>query len=224
MNIRPLLLAVPLLATLVLTGCNDRGAPTPSPTPITSPAASATGGSSATAAPVATLPLGTGGAIPAIVTQVIAAVATGQADAVTTLLAYQQVGCTTAQGAGGPPKCKPGDAAGTVYRVFATGTCEGEWVENAQTRIADLVAASGPMYAAVKVKAPSPDPEPYWPKGESLIYFRGKGGTPGTYFIMSADRIVRAHRICDLHDQPQADAFIQKLGGTEYLVPPSVPR
>lgn len=84
------------------------------------------------------------------------------------------------------------------------------------------MAASGPMYTAVKIKAPSPDPEPYWPKGESLIYFRGKAGTPGTYFVLSAEKIVRAHRICELQDQAQANAFIQKLGGTEYLVPPAL--
>lgn len=128
MNIRPILLALSALTVAATIACS-RGDSDPTPTATASPSPTTTAG---TAAPTGTpLPITQGGTIPPIVAQVIGAVSSGQADAVANLVAYQQVGCTTAQGAGGPPKCKPGDAQGTMYRVFATGVCEGEWVEAA---------------------------------------------------------------------------------------------
>jgi hypothetical protein len=190
------------------------------------PAPAATPPSASTATPRPTtelaLSVAVGAAIPSIVTQVIAAVIADDAAALGKLVDYQQVGCTTAVGMGGAPKCRPGDAAGTLYRVFPTGRCEGEWIQDAQPLLDTLVQRSGALYMAARVTAPTPDPEPYWPKGDVLIYSRGIAGEPGTYFVIGGEHVLRAHRVCDLQGQAEADALIEKLGGTEYLIPPAV--
>ncbi len=221
MNVRHTVLALTMLTAAFATACG--GTPPAVATATNAPPASASPTSTATAAatPTPALPLPSGEAIPPIVAQVIGAVTSKQIASVLPLVAYQNVGCTTAQGAGGPPKCKPGEAQGTVQKVFPTGRCEGEWASDATKAITDAVNGAGSLYAAAKVKAPSPDPEPYWPKGETVVVFRGiSSASPTAYFVLSGDKIVRAHLACD----PAAggeDALIKNLGGSAYYVAPT---
>lgn len=218
-------IAVALLALIVLiaalpSACRGKSAPSSSATPTSEPSTAASS-PTGSATPGLPFPLAVG-AIPPVVAQVISAVTAKQANDLVALVQYQEIGCTSALGVGGPPKCKAGDAQGTKYRVFRTGRCEPEWVTDATAVISDLVAKSGPLYAATKVVAPNPDPDPSFPKGQSMIYFRGTGGEPGTYFILGADKVVGAHRVCDLQGPSEADRMMKQLGSTEYLIPPSI--
>jgi len=223
---RALLPLIALLAAASLVACN-RGTPSATPTPsatATTPSATATASASPTPPPTPTpiFPLVTGQPIPPIVAQVIAAVVGKQMPELAALVGYQQVACTTAQGAGGPPKCKPGDAAGTVYRVFATGTCEGEWTTDGVAAVTGIVPALGQVYAAARIAAPTPDPEPYWPKGQSVVMFSGRGGDAGGYLILSDTQIVRAHRLCGAATSTDGmDALLKSLGGNAFYIAPS---
>ncbi len=221
MNVRHTFLGLTVLTAMLATACGGTAPPTATATNAPAASPSATSPTPASPTPTAALPLPTGEAIPPIVAQVIGSVTSKQSSSVLPLVAYQNVGCTTAPGAGGPPKCKTGDPQGTVYRVFPTGRCEGEWVTDAQKPIADALAGAGALYAAAKVKAPNPDPEPYWPKGETVVVFRGTTtSAPAVYFVLSADKIVRAHLACDSPAGGE-DALIRILGGTAYYIAPS---
>lgn len=212
------------VASGLLAGCTRETPASPSPTatasPVTGPTTATTTTSTPSPTPTPAFPLATGQAIPGIVSDVVTAVVGKQPAALTPVLAYQQVGCTTAQGAGGPPKCRPGDPQGTVYRVFPTGRCEGEWVTDGAAAVAQIVPALGQLYAAARVQAPNPDPEPYWPKGQSVVVFRGTDGQAGGYFVLDATRVVRAHRICDTAGGG-FEALLRSLGTTTYYIAPA---
>ena len=198
-----------LVLVLVISGNRNStlSAPTATPAAIAGPAAAAT--------PTPALPLATG-AIPPGVAKVVAAVITHQSANLEGLLAYQQVACTTAQGAGGPPKCKTGDAAGKVYRVFATGACEPEWIEDAGPALKQVVTTSGPLYAVAKLTPPTPDPDPSYPKGEAAVIFNaGTGG--GGYFVVTGEQIVRVHTYCGA---PAIETLLKGLGATAFYVAP----
>ncbi|MDA0301729.1 MAG: hypothetical protein O2822_04310 [Chloroflexi bacterium] len=217
----PLILVGLIAAFLVACGGSSDPGPTPSPT--SSPAASPSPTATPTPTPTPALPLNVGTPIPPVVGQVISAVTGRDPAPLLALVEYQQVGCTTAQGLGGPPKCRPGDPQGTVYRRFPSGVCEGEWAEDASPVISQIVTSVGDLYGAATLAKPQNDPEPYWPKGESVVMFRGGGnGGPGGYFILGGGRILRAHLLCD-RGAGSEEATIKSLGATNYLIAPTTP-
>ncbi|MEI7925864.1 MAG: hypothetical protein WCI61_06725 [Chloroflexota bacterium] len=215
-----LLLAAALLASFAV-ACSRQATPTPTSTATSTPP-----GATATPTPTKTpaLPMATNGAaIPAAVAQIVASVTARDAAPLLALVEYQQVGCTTAQGAGGPPKCKPGDAAGTLYKRFPSGACEGEWAEDASSVISQIVPAVGPLYGAAMIAPPTADSEPFWPKGDTVVMFRsGRAGGSGGYFILSKDRIVRAHILCD-RGAGSEESTIKSVGATSYYIAPTAP-
>lgn len=166
-------------------------------------------------------PFTPGQPIPAIVRDVTIAAATANTDALVALAKPQQVACTTAQGAGGPPKCKPGEAAGTMTSMFPTGRCEGEWAADPKATITALMAQPVQLYAAVEVKGPTPDPEPFLPKGKYAVMFTTNGGNPpGIYFILDDSNIVRAHALCGAGTGGETNV-LRQIGTTAFLTPPS---
>jgi hypothetical protein len=209
---------VAVLLALLLVGC--RGGAAPSPTPA-SP--SATAEASPTPTPPATPSVTPGQPIPQAIQDVVLAGTGGEAARVAALAKYQQVACTTVQGAGGPPKCPPGTAAGTSLRVFATGTCQGEWTEDAAGAITRLMARPLQLYAAAQLRIPLPDPEPGWPKGPYAVVFSASqpaSGSPSTvYFILDGSNVLRAHAACDPAPGGEA-ALLRTLGVTGYLIAP----
>ncbi|MGE3858096.1 MAG: hypothetical protein AB7G21_14150 [Dehalococcoidia bacterium] len=222
--------AVPSFAVLLvaaaslLVACTGAGPePTPSPTPTPSVTATPTPTATATPSPTPTpaLPMApSGAAIPPVVAEVIAAVTARQIGPLERLVQYQQVACTTAQGAGGPPKCRPGDTPGTVYRRFPSGACEGEWAEDAAPILAQIVTAVGGLHSVATLTPPQQDPEPYWPKGEVVVMFQGGGnGGPGGYFIVGGEKILRAHILCDRGAGSELST-IKALGGATFLIAP----
>ena len=225
-------LALATFALLFAAACGaTKSGSTSTPTVTPAPTAGIT---AATPAPGATLtlspgvvppnlafPFTPGQPIPAIVRDVVINVATSNIDALVALAKPQQVGCTTAQGAGGPPKCKAGDPAGTVYSMFPTGRCEGEWSADIRAALTALMTQPALLYATAEVKAPSPDPQPYWPKGQYVVVFTVSGGNPpGIYFILDSANVVRAHAICDLAPNGETQ-LLRQLGTTAFLTPPS---
>lgn len=221
MSYRLISLMLALTLALLLTGCRGGGAP-PSPTPAP-PGATVEVAVTSTATPTATPTVTPGQPIPQVVQEVVLAGTAGEAARVVALAKYHQIACTTAQGAGGPPKCPPGTAAGTSMRVFATGACEGEWTEDAAGAITRLMTRPLQLYAAAQLRIPSPDPEPYWPKGQYAVVFSASPpatGTPSTvYFILDGSNVLRAHAACDPAPGGEA-ALLRTLGVTGYLIAP----
>jgi hypothetical protein len=205
--------ALPLLLAVLMTVACSRDTGTQ---PTTTPARSATSvptttRTTAPATATATAPL------PRVAQRVIDAVAVRDGPTLTSMAEYQHVPCTTRQGLGVPPKCKPGDSEGTTYTVFATGSCEGTWTDDASLPLSGISSLAGPVYAVAAVTPPQPDPEPEWPKGSYIVLFnRTAPDKPGPYFILSDTGIVRAHVTCGGAGSERD--LIRALGGTRYLL------
>jgi hypothetical protein len=223
MKTRTLPLLVGLIAASLLIACT-RSEPAPTATPTPTASASATPTPTATPSPTPTPPLPlatTGASIPPVVAEVIAAVTARQVGPLERLVQYQQVACTTAQGAGGPPKCQGSDPVGTVYRRFPSGACEGEWAVDAAPVLAQIVTSVGGLYGVATLAPPQQDPEPYWPKGDVVVMFSGgSNGGPGGYFILGGEKILRVHVLCDRGAGSEL-ATIKALGGTSFLIAPT---
>ncbi|RLT44243.1 MAG: hypothetical protein DWI58_01360 [Chloroflexi bacterium] len=208
------------LVVTLLIACSPASTPsTPTPSATTTPMATTTIAVPTPTAPPISI---ASGPIPPVIGQLIEAVVAKQAAPLAALATYLQVGCTKALGVGGPPKCKGADVTGSVYKVFAAGRCEPEWVEDAGLTIAQIVTSAGPLYAAATIAPAGPTPDTSWPKGDSVVLFRGVGpGAPASYFILNAGRIVQAHFVCDTGSGGE-DRELRRLGATSYYVAPSV--
>ena len=117
---------------LLLAGaCTDRSGPavtatttrqgSPTATPSPSPSPTATPLPSPT--PVRALPAG--------IANVISVVESGDIAAIRRLMLSSNVSCTLELGAGGPPRCEPGETPGTRVEVYRFIGCEPEWIRPA---------------------------------------------------------------------------------------------
>jgi hypothetical protein len=107
------------------------------------------------------------------------------------LIQYITVGCTTADGLGGPPKCAPGEAEGTLVEVFPIGEAEGHFVRPEEIDRTLEFTVDG-LYAVYR-QEPGVDPVEYWPVGEyALLFERQMYNTsqPVTAFVQDG-RLVR---------------------------------
>jgi hypothetical protein len=108
------------------------------------------------------------------------------------LVQYITVGCTTADGLGGPPKCSPGQAEGTLVEVFPVGGAEGAFARPEEIDgTLELLSVEG-LYAVYQ-PVPGVDPVEYWPVGEyALILERTlyNASLPVTAFVQDG-KLVR---------------------------------
>ena len=107
------------------------------------------------------------------------------------LVQYISVGCTTADGLGGPPKCAPGEAEGTLVEVFPVGEAEGYFVRPEEIDRTLEFTVDG-LYAVYR-PAPGIDPVEYWPVGEYALLFERQiynTSQPVTVFVQD-DKLVR---------------------------------
>jgi len=82
---------------------------------------------------------------------------------------YITVGCTTADGLGGPPKCASGQAEGTLVEVFPVSEAEGHFVRPEEIDRTVEFTVDG-LYAVYR-PVPGRDPVEYWPVGEYALLF-----------------------------------------------------
>jgi len=221
-----LILSLFVLAVAAACGAQNIGTnatPTAAPASSPTPAPGADGTvimSPGAVPPNLPFPFTPGKPIPPIIAQVIQHASTSNVSGLEALVKKQDIACTTAQGAGGPPKCRPGDSAGTMYSVFPTGACQGEWAADPSAALTSLFSAAPQLYAAVEVKAPNPDPEPSWPKGQYAVLFTTGGANPGgIYFVLDNTNILRAHAMCAGGSGSEIKQ-LRDLGASAFLIPP----
>lgn len=65
--------------------------------------------------------------IPAV-DKAMTAVRDRDVSALATQVDWRSIACTTVQGLGGPPKCRPGEASGTVVEVVFSSSCDGTYL------------------------------------------------------------------------------------------------
>ncbi len=169
------------LAIAALAGCAPAPSPTSTPT-TTRPAATATAVPAPTAIVVPPTPAP--GQLPALqpagtttgiadLDAVIKAVLGNSLPAKRGLVRYVTTPCTTAQGAGGPPKCAPGEADRAPVEVFPFVAAEGEFVRrDGIDRVLQFTVEG--LYGVYRV----PDSAfraAYWPAGQYAAVFVEKG-------------------------------------------------
>lgn len=120
---------------------------------------------------------------------VLAAVEARDAAKLASLAAVIDVGCTTAPGLGGPPKCAVGQADGTVVRVFPVASCEGSFVQSDQlaalfTRV--VTDADPQVYAVTSAKYPTT--EPYYPQGDYSVFLEKESTPVGGGTVVSVSK------------------------------------
>lgn len=82
---------------------------------------------------------------------------------------YQATACTLAEGLGGPPKCRLGEAEGQVVRVLPIGGPEGSFLR--PDEIGQISNIRLEALAGVFRPTPGSTSEPYWPDGDLALVF-----------------------------------------------------
>jgi hypothetical protein len=123
--------------------------------------------------------------------------------------------CTTADGLGGPPKCEPGEADGTIVDVFPVSNGEGHHVRPGQLQ--DIFDFTVRGLIAVYVVPEDAYHADYWPAGEYGIALTSEdGGYPHAIILLEEDgQIVRLEFI---PIWPPFDMIRQK--SDEFILPP----
>ena len=120
---------------------------------------------------------------------IIDAVLANDLEARRKLIAYIMTPCTTAQGAGGPPKCAPGETNGTRVEVFPFLGEEGEHIRRpAIDRILQFSVTG--LYGVYRVPDSAFRAE-YWPAGKYALVFVATGLQRQATVFVEDGKIVR---------------------------------
>jgi hypothetical protein len=132
------------------------------------------------------------------------------------LARYTTIACTTQDGLGGPPKCKPGQAEGTLVQVLPVQSGEGDYLylEGIDYTLDTLVNISG-LVAAYRLADEAPT-EPWQPTEEyALVFLQHTGEYPHVLTLyVKAGKIVR---LGDAPGETLANLAQQAVG--EWLLP-----
>ena len=99
-----------------------------------------------------------------MIDRVLSAVYTNNAADLHGLLSFEMAPCTTAEGLGGPPKCREGEAENTQLEVHPSLGAEGSFVRRSELP-ADYLAGPFNLIAVYEVKADVVQ-EAYYPAGK----------------------------------------------------------
>jgi len=170
-----LLISILLLSACVPVASAEPITPTTVPTAtekpkIPEPSATSTEIPTATEEPKSSdyYPLSTRTGI-ADVDEVLAAVESGDVQALRALVRFTKVGCTKAEGMGGPPKCQAGEAEGTLVNVLPLLGPEGSFIHEAELSNFQPMDMTG-IFAMYSVSASAYAEEAY-PAGEYAVMF-----------------------------------------------------
>ena len=192
------------LIVLILSAC---AVPTPAPTAIPY--------STTEVSSVEGYPLDTTTGNPEI-DPVLAAVASGDPEELHALIDYTSAPCTTADGLGGPPKCREGEAEGTMLEVLPSISSEGGHIRKEEISSWQGVDASA-LYAIYKV-ADTALNEEYYPPGEYIIFYVPKENEPGIALHIADGGIVRVDTMFDVF--PESLSSVIERDTSEVILPP----
>lgn len=129
--------------------------------------------------------------------QVIAAVELRDIAALASLVQYQEIGCTHADGMGGPPKCDHGRTEGEILRVFPGAECHGYWTDTATQLLGTFAHRAQGLYAVAAVEGDA-SLGGEWPAADTLLIFHADWfGEPAAFRLHIAEgRIVASWSGC----------------------------
>jgi hypothetical protein len=133
----------------------------------------------------------------------------------TALIRYTSAPCTNIEGLGGPPKCREGEAVGTVSDVLPFMSSEGYYIRKDEIDQWPGVDADR-LYAIYRVSDNARE-EDYFPQGTYAIIIRRSNGSAVSLRIMEGG-IVRIDDIFEL-TQASLDALIKRDAAEVILAP-----
>jgi len=145
---------------------------------------------------------------------VISAALAGDQETLQRMARYLLTACTTAQGAGGPPKCAQGERNGSLVEVFPLLGEEGEYVRRANIAYAFDLPVSA-LYAVYQPPAEAGDPA--WPQGDYAVVFIGSGTHTSITLFVEDNAVVRVNR---LRAAPEAEVAAALAAGASLVLPP----
>jgi hypothetical protein len=120
---------------------------------------------------------------------ILEALADDDAEELYSLIQFTDAECTRADGFGGPPKCRAGEAEGTPVEVLPFLGSEGSFLRRDEISNWQGIDAVG-LYAIYQV-SPAVSFEQYYPAGEYAIMLVGKEDRSPVVLRVEAGRIVR---------------------------------
>lgn len=150
------------------------------------------------------------------VDNVLAAVASGDHQRLITLIKYTSAPCTNAEGMGGPPKCRKGEAEGTVSEVLPFISSEGHHLRKDEIKQWQGVDATG-LYAIYRVAENAQVDDEYFPAGEYAVILKTADGLAVSLRIADGGIV----RVDDLFNvtQESLEAMIQQDAEEVILAP-----
>lgn len=150
------------------------------------------------------------------VDRILDAVAGGDVQMLHSLLAFIKTKCTQAEGLGGPPKCRDGEAEGTPVEVLPFLGPEGHFLRKDEIGNWPGVDATG-LYAVYEV-SPAVTYEENYPAGRYAIMFLGKENRPAVSLRVDNGKIVRIDN--NYETSPEAlNGWLQREASTILLAP-----
>jgi hypothetical protein len=151
-------------------------------------------------------PLNTRTGIPDI-DNVLAAVAGGDPQELRSLIQYTSAPCTWREGLGGPPKCREGEAEGTMLEVLPFLGSEGSFIR--RNEIADWPGIDASALYAVFEVANDAAREEYYLPGKYVALFLQKGSQDGVALHIMDGRVVRVDTMFSA-SQDSSKSFIEQ--------------
>ena len=133
-------------------------------------------------------PLDTRTGIPAV-DNVLAAVESGNPEELYALINFTTAPCTTADGLGGPPKCREGEPEGTQLEVLPVIDSHGGFYRRNEMDNRLVIDVSA-LYAVYHVSETALN-EAYYPPGEYIVFFVPRQNEPALDLRITGGGIVR---------------------------------
>ncbi len=222
MNVRRLrTLAVLIMGALALTafacGGSESGGSEATATSTTAPTAAAA------VSPTETPGTPAAGTGDLALDTIVAALRSGDAEAIRPLIGFRSVACSTQPGLGGPPKCSAGQSEGDVVEVFMSVQCEGDYRTPDQIDGIASGLAQEELYAVYRVGS---DYDSFAEQGFPTQYVAivsidlGGPGDSASQLLIGDGQIIGSVSSCVL----PAREYVERLGLTDAdaVVPPPV--
>lgn len=152
------------------------------------------------------------------VDNVLAAVASGNSEALHALIRYTVAPCTKADGLGGPPKCREGEAEGTLLEVLPFIGSEGGHMRKDEISTWQGVGAER-VYAVYRVSETALN-EKFYPAGEYLVIFTPQEGGEASILRLAKGGIVRVDTV--FGEFPSSLETIIERDTSEVILPPEI--
>jgi hypothetical protein len=152
-----------------------------------------------------------------VIDRVLEAVASGDRQALFSVVEFTNARCTNVEAMGGPPKCREGEAEGSPVETLPFLSSEGHHLRRDEIKQWNEIDAIG-LYAIYEVKAAAITFEQYFPVGKYAILLITEGSDPAVALRIGERGIVRVDTIFDA--SPQAlNAMIEREASKLILAP-----